>query len=174
MVTAPDEDFATFLEFGDIQLDFPPFDGVMHDGRAPQQTVDTDVTIDTPMENAPAMADFALGHMPQQQDQSISIPLMSGYNGGLGQLYNMQTSRGQLQRNQHSQAHMKTHHPYPPGMVPPTPNSIELHGGMPGYYHAAVHQQPNVYEHYQRSQRDQVSPVQAYIYCLDDIDWRDR
>ena len=163
MVSAPDEEFAHFLEFGDLQLDFPSFEALPQDGRAPEQgvdvDVDVDVTLDTPMENAPAIADFGMGHIPQQPEQATSNPLMNGYNGDLGQLFNMQTPREQFRPGHHTQAHMKTQRHYPPGMVPPTPNSVEMHGGIPGYYHTPVHQQPHVYEHYQRSQRDQVGTM---------------
>ena len=163
MVSAPDEEFAHFLEFGDLELDFPPFEALPQDGRAPEQGVDgdadVDATLDHPMENAPAIADFGMGHIPQHPEQAPSNPLMNGYNGDLGQLFNMQTHREQLRPGHHTQAHMKTQRHYRSVMVPPTPNSVEMHGGLPGYYHTSVHQQPHVYEHYQRSQRDQVGTM---------------
>lgn len=160
MVSAPDEDFASFLEYGDLPLDFPAFEGVADDGRTVRQDVDADVTMDIPMENAPAMADFGMAHVPQQPEPSISNPLMGGYNGNMSQLFDMPMSRDHFPHNLQPQAHVKRQRQYPPCMVPPTPNSIEMHGGMPGYYTTPMHQQPRVYEHYHRSQRDQVSQTE--------------
>jgi len=158
IVSAPDDEFGNFLEFGDLQLDFPSFERVAHDGRTDRQDVDADTSMDASMEHAPAMVDFGIGHMAQQPQQPTSNPLMNGYNG-MGQLFNMQMSREQFHESQPSQAHIKTQRQYHSGMVPPTPNSIEMHGGMPGYYHTPMHHQPHAYEYYQRGQRDQVKPA---------------
>lgn len=155
IASAPDDEFGNFLEFGDLQLDFPSFERVAHDGRTDRQDVDTDTSMDATMENAPTMVDFGIAHLSQQPQQSTSNPLMS-YNG-MGQLFNMPMSREQFHESQHPHLHIKTQRQYHPGMVPPTPSSIEMHGGMPGYYHTPVHQQPQAYEYYQRSQRDQVN-----------------
>jgi len=157
IVSAPDDEFGNFLEFGDLQLDFPSFERVAHDGRTDRQDVDADTSMDATMEIAPAMVDFGIAHMSQQPQQPTSNPLMS-YNG-MGQLFNMPMSREQFHESQHPHPHIKTQRQYHPGMVPPTPNSIEMHGGMPGYYHTPVHQQPQAFEYYQRSQRDQVNPL---------------
>lgn len=154
MAAAPEDEFANFVEFGDLQLDFPPFEGLHQDGQTTRLDGGVDTTMDTPMENAPGMIDFGMGTMSQQVEQPISHSLMHGYDGNMNQFFNMQIPTAQYHRGQHPQAHFQTQRQYAPGMVPPTPNSIELHGGVPGYY-----QQPHVYEHYQRSQRDQVGSV---------------
>lgn len=133
----PEEEFANFLELGDLQLDFSPFEGVGQDGGTTQQ--DVDVAMDTGMDNAPHMVDLGMGSVINQPGRSTPIPLGNNYHGSAEQVYHMQSARDHYGRHHQSQATAKLPGHYAPGMVPPTPNSIELHGGIPGYYQTPMH-----------------------------------
>ena len=154
MVPGQDEEFASFLEFGDLQLEFSPFENLGQDGGDARQEIGA--TMDTSMDSVPTMADFSIDHMLHETGQSMSNPLANGYNGSTDQFLHMQTSREQVRQNHHPQANVKLQRQYAPNMVPPTPNSIEMHGRVPGYYQAPLHQQAHVYENYQPNRRDQV------------------
>ena len=154
MVPGQDEEFASFLEFGDLQLEFSPFESLGQDEGDTRQEIG--VTMDTSMDNVPTMADFSIDQMLQETGQSMSNPLANSYNGSTDQFLHMQTSREQARQNHHPQANVKLQRQYAPNIVPPTPNSIEMHGRVPGYYQAPLHQQAPVYEHYQPSRREQV------------------
>ena len=149
VVSGPDEDFANFLEFGDLQLTFPHFDGLAQGTGHVQQ--DADIPMDTTMDTTTEILGYGDGHVPQQLNHSTSNPLMNGYAGDQGHLFDMPEHF-----NQPSHAFSKGLHQYAQGMVPPTPNSIEMHGGHPGYYQIPLHQQAHMYEHYRRNQPDQV------------------
>lgn len=154
MVPGPDEEFANFLEFGDLQLEFSPFENLSQDGGNTQEEIGA--TMDTIMDNAPSIVDFGIDHMLQQPGQPTANPLTSRYNGSTDHLLHMQTPGEQVRQNHHVQANLKQQRQYAPNMVPPTPNSIEMHGGVPGYYQAPVHQQAHMYDHYPPSRRDQM------------------
>ena len=154
MVPGPEEEFANFLDFGDLQLDFSPFDGVAPDGRGAQQ--DADVVMDTAMDNGPEMVDFGMGHNLHQPEQTTPHPSTNGYTSSAEHVFQMQSVGEHYRPDRHAQMNMKLPRQYPPGMVPPTPNSLELQGGVPGYYQASMHTQAHAYEHYQRSQGDNV------------------
>lgn len=154
MVPGPDDEFANFLEFGDLQLELSPFETLGHDGGNTQEEVGA--TMDTIMDNAPSIADFGIDHILQQPGQSMADPLTNRYSGSTDQLLNMQTSGEQVGQNHHLQANLKQQRHYAVNMVPPTPNSIEMHGGVSGYYQAPMHQQAHSYEHYPPSRRDQM------------------
>lgn len=152
MVSGPDEDFANFLEFGDLQLNFPSFEPTPQNGGRVHQ--DADVAMDTTMENVTEIPDYGEAHVPPQLNRSTSNPLLNDYCGNQEHLFDMQIPTEHF--NQHPQAYAKGRSHYTQGMVPPTPNSIEMHVGHPPYYQMPVHQQAHMYEHYQRNQRDQV------------------
>lgn len=163
LVSGPDEDFANFLEFGDLQLDFSPFDGISQNGGHMQQ--DSDVAMDTPMGTAPEMPGYDEAQVSHPLNHSTSNPLFNGYGGHQGHLFDMRIPTEHL--NQQPHVYAKGGPQYTQGMVPPTPNSIEMHGGHPGYYQMAVHQQAHMYEHYQRNQRDKVrkNTLKCHIQC---------
>lgn len=161
MVSGPDEDFANFLEFGDLQLNFP-FEGIPQNGGQVQQ--DADVAMDTTMENVTEMPEYGEPHVPQQLSHSTSNPLLNGYGGNQAHLFDMQIPTEHFSR--HPQAYAKGRPHYTQGMVPPTPNSIEMHGGHPAYYQMPVHQQAHMYEQYQRNHRDQVSMIVKKVLCI--------
>ena len=157
MVSGPDEDFANFLEFGDLQLNFPHFDGVPQNEAQIQENVD--VAMDTTMGDGTDLSGYHDAQANQQLNHSTSNPLLNGYGGSHEQLFDMQMP---THLNQPSHAYSKGPQ-YTQGMVPPTPNSIEMHGGHPTYYHLSTHQQAHVYDHYRRNHRDQVRAMRCEI-----------
>lgn len=153
VVSAPDEEFASFLEFGDLQLNFPPFEGLAQGSNHIQQ--DVGIPMDTSMENATDILGYGERHVPQQLGHSTSNPLLNGYAGNQGHLFEMPAEHF----DQSSHAFSKNMHQYGQGMVPPTPNSIEMHGGHPGYHQTPVHRQAHMYDYYQHNPRDQVRAI---------------
>ncbi|MCJ1359589.1 MAG: hypothetical protein MMC33_009591 [Icmadophila ericetorum] len=157
MVSGPDDDFASFLEFNDLQLNFPAFDDNVHqDGDEMQQ--ESVNALDTRMDNEVGM----MGNMQQQQiDPSLmpSTPMagLSSINGSNESLMdlNMQAQMHR-QRQQHQYQQDVQNHYQRQGMIPPTPTSIEMHGGGSHYYPQIDPQTQAVYEHYARKQQDQI------------------
>lgn len=61
-----------------------------------------------------------------------------------------------LQQHQHHQQHMMQHQNYRQPVIPPTPNSIEMHGGAARYYQQMDMQSQAIYDRYHGSKDDQV------------------
>ena len=171
MVSGPEEDFGNFLEFADLQLNFPPFDAQPHDVRtgAPEQ-VNPCAGMDTNMETAAAAAgmmglkqgDINSALDPQLMDIQTTMPeLVHGASAeslmGLdmqAQLFHQQQQQ-RFHQQQHqqriAQAQYQSH-----GIVPPTPTGIEMHPGQAHHYAHLDRQTRAMYEHYQRKQQDNV------------------
>lgn len=150
MVSAPEEDFASFLEFGDLQLQFPNFDGVVQDGRELQQ--EPAGTMDTSMGDEQ-------GLMRQEMSQGNSMQAMNGFHGSTDSYHDMNMQPDLYSPNQQQQMHIHAPHQYHgQNMIPPTPNSIEMHGDHTRYYRSSgEHQSQAVYERFGRNpQKDQV------------------
>lgn len=164
MVSGPEEDFASFLEFSDLQLNFPPFDGSHNEGPMQQ---DAAVALDTTMENVGEMMELKEGQAQQQmephemQQQSSSMGMMESLHGSTDSLLDMDM---QVQLFQQQQQHqMQGQHYQRHNMVPPTPNSIEMHGTKAHYY--LDPQAQAMYERYSRHQKDQVLALR-FIPCI--------
>ena len=171
MVSGPEEDFGNFLEFADLQLNFPPFDTQTHDVRTgPPEQVHPGFGMDSNMENAAAAAgmmglkeaDINSVLDPQLMDMQTTMPeLVHGASAeslmGLDMQAQLFHQRQQQQFHQHqhqqriAQAQYQRH-----GIVPPTPNSIEMHPGQAQHYAHVDRQTRAMYEHYQRKQQDNV------------------
>lgn len=157
MVSAPEEDFASFLEFGDLQLQFPSFDGVVQDGRELQQ--EPTGTMDTSMGNEQGLMRLEDGHMQQDLNQGSSMQTMNDFQGSTDSYHDLSMHSDLYTPNQRQQLHIHApHHYHGQNMIPPTPNSIEMHGDHTRYYRpSGDHQAQAVYEHFGRnSQKDQV------------------
>lgn len=160
-ISNPEDDFAPFLDFGD--LNFSAFT----DDVAVLPAADTGVglndegTTDHPMgeavepleiENHDEMA--SVGRQTLHDDFSMNTYPTPYNSDGAGY-----TPRGQDPRRLQQQ--------WPgPNMVPPTPNSMDLQAGhIHGYAGGFNHQQQQqqLYEHYCRVQEDQVSPVILHV-----------
>lgn len=158
MVSGPEDDFANFLEFTDLQLNFPTYDGTQNDGGMQQDAV---VGLDTAMENVGEMMDLKEGQPQQQmeqhdvQQQPSSLAMMESLHSSTDSLLEMDM-QGQLFQQQQQQQQMQGQHYQRHNMVPPTPNSIEMHGGKAHYYQHVDPQAQAMYERYSRHQKEQV------------------
>ena len=156
MTSGPEEEFANFLEFGDLQLTFPPFEDTVQDGRELQQ--DSADAIDTQMGNEAGGLGLEDGQMQQELDPHRSMRFMDDFNGSADSFQEMNMPTGLFTPHpQHTLQQL--HNPQYRGqnMIPPTPNSIEMHGDPTRYYRSSGEHQSHVtYERFGRHQNDQV------------------
>lgn len=153
MVSGPEDEFASFLEFGDLQLNFP-YEGGHQDGQELQQ--ESGDGMDTSMGNGSEVIRLENGPVQQQVDQCNSLTALNSYHGS-AESFDDLNIQGEL-FNQHQQSHLHLHGPQYNGqnVIPPTPNSIEMHGEQARYYQTPRdHSQP-VYDRLGRNQKDQV------------------
>ena len=165
MVSGPEEDFANFLEFSDLQLTFPTFDINGHNGGDVQQ--ESAGGLDTTMENETELMDYKEGQIDQQMDQDVAFsPGVHGINGSTESLLDLivQPQLFHQQQRQHQQPQMRNQ--YPQGRVPPTPNSIEMHGGHARYYPQVDPQAQAMYDRYTRNQKEQVRYTTLILISL--------
>ncbi|KAL1850541.1 hypothetical protein Plec18170_006826 [Paecilomyces lecythidis] len=162
------DEFSNFLEFG---INFPDLDG--HSSAQPESTLhasnhaiattmaDEGINrMDAEAQGQSSQYNHMMGDMPMdlsQQGQSqgqVSQPY-SGMNVDNAFFQEQQQQHQQELRRQSSQQHPH-HHGYAPGqpMVPPTPNSIELHGGA-ARYPQRVDENAEMYDRYGRVNDDQ-------------------
>ena len=155
MVSGPEEDFSTFLEFGDLQLTFPGFDGGPQTGGEVQ---DDAGAMDTSTENTAGMMGMEDRRMQQHLGQPTSMPSMNGFHAPVQPFPDMDMQTEFL--DQQSQPHfpMQGQQYHGQHIVPPTPRSMEMHGDQLRYNQQPVDAQAQaMYEHYRRRQKDQVS-----------------
>ena len=180
MVSGPEEDFANFLEFGDLQLNFPNFD------TAESQNVDTSGgaeqehlgaggggVVDTNMEHeAGGMMqlkerDLNSALDPRLMDMQTTMPeLVHGPSTESLMELEMQAQLfHQQQYNQQQQQHRMAHTQYrrQQGIVPPTPNSIEMHGGHAQHFAQMDGRTRAMYEHYSKKQQDNVRMARSWL-----------
>ena len=154
MVSGPEDEFANFLDFTD--LGFGGYDGVDL-----QQNGAGDM--DTSMEGAAGMLGLGQEHMQLQQEQpppmdqpNHSTPI-NGFHGSTESFPDLIMQQELFDQQQQQQLHMQHQRYHGPNVVPPTPNSLEIHGGHAQYYRTpADHQQLHMYDHYRQNQKDQV------------------
>ena len=155
MVSGPEDDFANFLDFTD--LGFGGYDAVdlQQNGAG---------AMDTSMEDAAGMLGLDQGHIqqppppPPSMDQRNHATPMNGFHGSTESFAELAMQQD-LYDQQQQQIHMQNQRYHGQNVVPPTPNSLEMHGGHAQYYrNPADHQQLHIYDHYRRSQKDQVRP----------------
>lgn len=146
----PDDEFANFLDFTD--LTFGAYDAVDLQQNGPG-------AMDTSMEDAAGMLGLEPGHMQQQQpmDQQGHATPMNDFHGSTESFPDLAMQQDLFDPQQQQQLHMQDQRYHGQNVVPPTPNSLEMHGGHAQYYHTpADHQQLHMYDHYRRNQKDQV------------------
>ena len=147
----PQDEFANFLDFAD--LDFTGYDTVdlQQNGAG---------AMDTSIEGTAGMLGLESGHMPQQpprMDQRNHATPMNGYNGSTESFQDLAMQPDPFDQQQQQQLHLHNHQYHGQNVVPPTPNSLEMHGGHAQYYRTPIdHQQLHMYDTYRRSQKDQV------------------
>ena len=146
MDSAPDE-FANFLDFTDLGFDLD----LQQNGAG---------AMDTSMEGAAGMLGFEQGHMQQQQmDQGNHATSINGCHGSTESFPDLAMQHDLFDQQQHQQQHiyMQNQQYHGQNVVPPTPNSLEMHGGHAQYYCTpADPQQLHMYDHHRRNQKDQV------------------
>ena len=157
IVSGPEDEFANFLDFTDLA--FAGYDGIdlQPNGAG---------AMDTSMEGAATMLGLDHGQMQLQQEQP-PLPMdqqnhatpMNGFHASTEPFSDLAMQQDILdqQQQQQQQLHMQNQRYRGPNVVPPTPSSMEMHGGHAQYYPtAADHQQIHMYDHYRRNQKDQV------------------
>ncbi|MCJ1389284.1 hypothetical protein MMC18_002140 [Xylographa bjoerkii] len=158
MVSGTEDDFANFLEFGDLQLSFPAFDGEQHAvGPGQQGSI---AGLDTDMANEVGILGMKEGEIQQQLDSNLAAMQPSAQdlrdlNGSSESVMDLSIEAQifhQQQLNYHQQRLIQGHY-HRQGMVPPTPNSLEMHG-QPRSYPQMDPQARVMYEHYAQKQQD--------------------
>ena len=157
MIAGPDEDFANFLEFSDLQLNFPAFDTEAQDATTDQIP---NHGLDTTMETGGGMVGMKgdIQHqidpnlLPMQASMAETRSLHSSTDALLDM--NMQAQIFHHQQLQYHQQRRVQNLYHTQGMVPPTPSSLEIHGQPRSYPQMDPHARA-MYEHYAR--KDHVS-----------------
>lgn len=156
MVSAPEDDFANFLDFGDIN--FSAFDVIPQDDAELQQQNGAG-PMDTSMEGNAGMLGLEDGQMQHQMGQHGAAPSINGFQDSTEPFPDLALQSELFeQRQQQQQMNLQSQRYHAHNAVPPTPNSMEMHGGHAQYYRTPTdHQQLHMYDHYRRNQKDQVS-----------------
>lgn len=152
MVSGP-EDFADFLEFADFNFataeDFPQTDVQLNQNGAG--------TMDTSMEGMAGVLGLEQGHLLQQMDQRSQPSSMNGFHLSTELFPDLSMQSELFDERQQHQLPLQNGRYHGQHAVPPTPNSIEMHGAHPQYYRGPTdHPQLHLYDRYRRSQEDQV------------------
>ena len=158
MVSGPEDDFASFLDFGD--LNFSGFgDGSV--SGTPQASGDgaDGSAMDMSMEGGGNAATGMISHPGIQQNTTPLANPMNGFQEAFTGLGSPVPFIARQQSHQQAQAQMQMQQQaryYGHSAVPPTPNSLELHGSHPEYFNPADRQQQIMFEHYRRHYNEQV------------------
>ncbi|KAL8704980.1 MAG: hypothetical protein Q9201_001877 [Fulgogasparrea decipioides] len=157
MVSGPDDDFSSFLEFGDLQLDFPTFDSNPQDGDEIQDGAAPAMEMQT--ENNPGGV-LSFEHAGIQH---FTGPSSLGDFNSSSHAFPDLAMPSQIFRQQQHQDPMSQQNPYGHlyhghSMVPPTPNSIEMHGGHAQYQQGASNNHARtIYDHYRLQPKGQTT-----------------
>lgn len=149
--SGPEDEFASLFDFTD--LGFGGYDAVdlQQNGAG---------AMDTSMEGAAGMLGLEQGHIQQQQppmDQRTHATPLNGFHGSTESFPDLAMQQDLFDQQQQQQLHMQNQRYPGQNVVPPTPNSLEMHGGHAQFYRTpADHQQLHMYDHYRRNQKDQV------------------
>ena len=146
MISNQEDELANFLDFAD--LDFSAFNETA--GIETQE--DGAATTDESVGDATSMLGLEQqGQFPQMKQcpwtpGSTANPFQNSFNLG-AEIFSQQ-----------GQDVVQTQQQYfsMPNLVPPTPNSVEMHGRQVQYPQPRIGQQQQMYEQYRRFQRDQV------------------
>jgi len=161
MVSAPEDDFASFLEFDDLQLNYGSYEMNAQDGQGVPQ--DTGNAMDTTMEDTGGPNGLKEGHVLHHQQQighdgiqqSSDLPSMEDMSGSAESLMDLNI-QAQIFHPQHQHRHMQSQNFHRQAIIPPTPNSMKMHGGTGHYYPQMDPQAQAIYERYSRMKEDQV------------------
>lgn len=161
MVSGPEDDFSSFLEFSDLQLDYPSFDGNHQNGQEFQDGGTAGTAIEMQTSNDPSgVIDFQHGSMQQFANPSGLGEFESSLNifpdlDMPSQLFDQQQQQQQQPQIPQSVAYGQPYRGH--NMIPHTPNSIEMHGGQLQYHPAASNNHARtMYEQYRHQPKGQV------------------
>ncbi|KAI9769331.1 MAG: hypothetical protein M1839_003754 [Geoglossum umbratile] len=136
MVSAPEDDYTSFLDLGDFQLTFPPFDSAaQHNTAGRDESHAMDVSFDGVGDGGVAAKEI---HMHQQHQRDLSghrihsTAAMQNMDQTSAERLNAQINYLQLHHHQHQDYHRQS-------VIPPTPDSAEMHAGAATRYYQ--HQQ---------------------------------
>ncbi|KAK4692204.1 hypothetical protein P7C71_g4951, partial [Lecanoromycetidae sp. Uapishka_2] len=153
MVSAPEDEFASFVDFGDI--DFLAFDGIPQNDAELQQNGTG--AMDTSMDGHAGILGLEDGHPQQHQAiaQHSQASSMNGFHGSTDSFPDL-TMQPDMFEQQQQRQHMHMQAQRYQNAVPPTPNSMDMHGAHSHYYHTPMdHPQLHLYDQYRR-QKDQM------------------
>ena len=159
MVSAPEEDFASFLEFDDLHLNYGNYELGQAGGQVESQNGIN--TLDSGMENGAGLDGLKQGTLLQQHDeagheemqQPVELTSMEDMTESAEPLMDFDL---QSEIFHHQQQHMQTQTFHHHAVIPPTPNSMKMHGGAEHYYPQLDLQAQAIYERYSRMKEDQV------------------
>ena len=158
ILSGPDDDFSNFLDFNDFQLNFPAFGSGTHDGGEMQQ--EPPEAPDTNMANEIDVVAFKEADLEQQIDPSLmpqttmtGINDMPGSTESLMEL-NMHSHLFNQPQDENKQERQDIDQYRRQGMVPPTPNSVEMKGSHARYHSQIDPYAQAMYENYSRKQQD--------------------
>ena len=170
MVAGPDEDFASFLEFEDLQLGFNSLESLAQHGGKVHDNGDVamDMPLDPALDTSMTLFGFEEAQVHQQPQRAQEQSITSGtadQNANLD-FYSMQHMRNlpsqhqsQQQQQSHQNMQVKRHEFYGRSVIPPTPNSMEMSGGHLQYYHSPSMYSEQAYEHLRQRQRNNVRSI---------------
>jgi hypothetical protein len=165
LVEAPDEDeFSNFLEFN---MQFADLEG---HGPAHSQMQDQQHSMVPTTTTAPESA-IPSDQRSQSHHYSAPIEGLAMDFGGHGpvQSHNLSYSTPSMTPGFSAQdsSQQPTNHHYMQGqpMIPPTPNSIELHGNA-ARYSQRVDESADMYDRYSRINEDQVCSRVPHSFCI--------
>lgn len=174
------DDFQQFLDMGmnnlgdSLHFDFPDFNGQPGQGGQLMQQEDGER-----MESRMDGAHGAMSHDTPMQEHIPAMSTAGSHTTIPGPTSNGQSSSGsiveidaqiQYLQQQRQQRQMQEQQKYYArnGMIPPTPNSVELHGNNGQFYPQSDPQQQAMYERFRMQVKDQeVSKARDFLMLHD-------
>ncbi|KAI9681439.1 MAG: FACT complex subunit [Caeruleum heppii] len=170
MVSAPEDDFTSFLDLGNFQLDLSSFDPISDGPHLPSATGTGIDSSHDAMQDITGHPDM-LSRQPQQQQQQQQqrqhrprqpqvqqIPPahpMDRPQSSSEALMDIHL-QAQLFEQQQMQRLQGQRYPHQHAIIPPTPNSIETRGGVAKYYPHMDAQSQALIDQYNRIKDDQM------------------
>ncbi|KAL8826699.1 MAG: hypothetical protein Q9170_007302 [Blastenia crenularia] len=157
MVSGPQDDFSTFLDFGDLQLNFPPYDVGHQNGEGIHSGAGSTNEVHTSNNAGEAMA-FPHGEIHHFADPSA----LGDFNGSSNVFSDLEMSSQLFEEQQHQQP-MQQLPPYGQpymahNIIPHTPNSMEMQGAKVPYQQAASNNHARaMYEQYRHQSKGQTT-----------------
>ncbi|MCJ1309213.1 hypothetical protein MMC25_002870 [Agyrium rufum] len=159
------DDFANFLEFPELHLGFPSFAGSAQDGEPGQVESMKSGELEAPLESDMAVdtyqamtthAGIEQGMIQREMDSRNCNPMQNEADHILNldlstHVYTPHSQQSKLQSRQIRDQYQHR------GLVPPTPDSLEMNGACSEYYQHIGTPSQALYHHYARKQQEQLS-----------------